>query len=408
MKFLFKESPLLLILSLALFSGCSGKKYTSKDGIPIFSQSTSVEISPNLMYLSIEPQQVNIDECMLTNDFDPQKSHLSMLSYPAIDENQYDSKFKRTGKLDFYLHPIICDGKIFDITNTAKIVEYDLKKDGKVKKVNSFNTLTFLEKNNKDVAFARLEKENNIIYIATKSGYVIAVNNNEIDNAKKVLWKKQYSSGFMASPSIYDGKLFLISTTDEVYAINISNGEIAWKIDNEENTGEETSKKSLQTPQILIHKDKVIAGLSNGSILKIDAKSGTIDWKSKVLSLSISSNIAEIFDIDFPPVIFADKVLVAGGINTSVMGFDLKTGQPLWQIPASLNSYIMQNNQGFGFFVDGDNNNICFHGLTGEVKAIQSHENKIMSKPIPSYMVGGHSNVYTWHVNRYYDAYFEE
>ena len=397
---------LWLIPLMVLSIGCSGKRYTSQDGIPIFSQSTNIDISPNLLYVDVEPQQVNIDECMLTNDFDPQKAHLSMLSYPDIDEGQYDSKFKRTGKLDFYLHPIMCDGRVFDITNTAKVIEYNLN-NGKVEKVNSFNTLKFLERSSNDVAFARFDKDNNVIYIATKSGYVIAFDANAKDDDKKILWKKQYSSGFMASPSLYDDKLFLVSTTDEIYAINVSNGEIAWKIDKEESLGEE-SKKSLQTPPVLIYQDKIIAGLSNGSILKVDAKSGIVDWKAKVLSSSVSSNIAEIFDIDFPPVIFNDKVLVAGGINTSVMGFDLTTGRPLWQIPASLNSYMMKNNQGFGFFIDGKNNNICFNGLTGEVKTIKSHGSKIMSKSMPSYMVGGHSNSYNWQVNRYYDAYFEE
>ena len=125
---------LLLTALLAIFSGCSGKRYTSNDGISIFSQSTNIDISPNLIYVDVEPQQVNIDECMLTNDFDPQKAHLSMLSYPDIDEGQYDSKFKRTGKLDFYLHPIMCDGKVFDITNTAKIIEYNLN-NGKMAKI---------------------------------------------------------------------------------------------------------------------------------------------------------------------------------------------------------------------------------------------------------------------------------
>ena len=191
---------LLLTALLAIFSGCSGKRYTSNDGISIFSQSTNIDISPNLIYVDVESQQVNIDECMLTNDFDPQKAHLSMLSYPDIDEEQYDGKFKRTGKLDFYLHPIMCDGKVFDITNTAKVIEYNLN-NGKVEKVNSFNTLKFLERSSNDVAFARLDKDNDVIYIATKSGYVIAFDTNAKDDDKKILWKKQYSSGFMASPS---------------------------------------------------------------------------------------------------------------------------------------------------------------------------------------------------------------
>ena len=52
---------LWLIPLMVLSIGCSGKRYTSQDGIPIFSQSTNIDISPNLLYVDVESQQVNID-----------------------------------------------------------------------------------------------------------------------------------------------------------------------------------------------------------------------------------------------------------------------------------------------------------------------------------------------------------
>lgn len=384
----------IFVLFLFIFlPACANMKYSDKDGMEIFTQTSNIEESPRLFGITIEPQEININECMLTNDFDPQKAHLSMVSYPDIEEKQYDKLFKRIGKYDFYIHPIICDNKVIDVKKNGKIVMYTLV-DNKVKKEWSIETLTFKEKKNILVSFARLYNDN--LYIATNNGFVIAFDINK----REVIWKKQFESGFMSSPNIDNNKIFLVSTTDELYAINIENGELEWSIQEEQKM-----TKSLQTASVLIYKDRLIAGFSNGNILMVKQSNGNILWKANVSSNN--ANMSELTDIDFPPVIFFDKVVVAGGIGTSVMGFDISSGRPLWIVETPLNSFILQNNQGFGFFVDRDNNNVCFNGMTGEVKAIKSDGSNIGIKEMPGYFNEG-NNTYTWRINRYYDAYFEE
>ncbi len=384
----------VLILFLFVFlSACANIKYSDKDGMEIFTQTSNIAESPRLFGIMIETQEVNINECMLTNDFDPQKAHISMNSYPEIEEKQYDRLFKRIGKYDFYIHPIICDNKVIDVKKNGEIVMYKLI-DNKVKKEWSIDTLKFKERRNILVSFARLY--NDTLYIATNNGFVIAFDINK----KEIIWKKQFKSSFMSSPNIGDNKIFLVSTSDELYAINIENGELEWSIQEEQKI-----TKSLQTASVLIYKDRLIAGFSNGNILMVKQSNGNILWKANVYSNS--SNMSELTDIDFPPVIFFDKVVVAGGIGTSVMGFDISSGRPLWLIETPLNSFILQNNQGFGFFVDRDNNNVCFNGMTGEIKSIKNDGPNIGTKEMPGYFNEG-NNTYTWRINRYYDAYFDE
>lgn len=387
-----------MVVLFITMSSCASIKYGDNDGVVIFSNSTNIEESASLLGIEVEHQRIDIDECMLVNDFDPQKANISMLSYPDIFEKQYDKYFKRTGKYDFYLHPILCDGKAIDIKSNADIVVYDIA-DKNVKKLWGKDILTRKEKKGILTSFARLDNEKNILYVVASNGYIFALDLNN----KNVIWKKHFNSGFMSSPSIGDDKLFLVSTSDELYAININNGDVEWKIKQEE---EQNMTKSLQIAPVLIYKDNIVAGFSNGEIAMVKQNNGVVVWKSKISSYQGNTNTTDINDIDFPPVIFFDKVLVAGGIGTSVIGFNIKNGQPIWQIPTALNSYILQNDQGFGFFIDKDNNNICFNGMNGEIKTIKSNGSGVGVEKMPGYFNEG-NNTYTWRINRYYDAYFE-
>ncbi len=369
-------------------SSCSKKKYTINDGEVIFSNLSYLTPDQRLMSLYIEPLETIKDTCMNVTDFDYQNASLSMDSYPKINVKHYKKYFSRDGKLDFYLHPIICNNYVYDIKNDAKIVAYKLE-NGEVKKIWKKNILTKKERKNILISQARLEDE--ILYIATSNGFVIAFNVEE----KKIIWKKKIDAIFAASPTIYESNLYLISGDDEIYAIDKSSGEIIWKT----NDNIKNKKKSFQIPPVAIFKGNIVAGFSNGWINVLDT-SGKLLWKNKIVTAN--GNETEINDIDFPPILF-DDVLVAGGINTSVMGFDFKTGQPLWQIPVGLNSYIFVNGQGAGFFVDDKNNNICFIVQNGLIRWVKNNNNFIDTK-ISRYLNNG-KNVFRHSINRYFDAY---
>lgn len=374
---------------------CSSNKYTSEDGDKIFSQSSNIEESPNLIGVDIELPRTDFDACMNTTDFAPENSDLSMNSYQNIDVSDYNSYFKNTGKYDFYIHPIICNHKVYKVdTKSANITAYNLGEKGKVKKDWSLSPLTFLEKKGIFITNARLYENN--LYISTNTGWIIKVD----VGTKKVVWKKQYPSNFTASPTIANGRLFLISTSDEVYAIDIENGELLWK-----NVNDQNNTTSMQTPPVVLYQDKILVGLANGKIMSLQADSGSVVWENKVVSAKTSGNIVEIADIDFPPVIYSD-VVVAGGIKSSVMGFNIHTGQPLWQIGTGLNSYMLRNDDGFGFFVDSDDKNICFDMRTGAIRWIKdgNNNNGIRVEKVVGYL-NNDKNSFTKRINRFFDSY---
>ena len=373
-----------------ILSSCSGKKYTANDGEVILTNSFDIEPDNRLISVPIESLPVVEDACMSTTDFDYQNAGISMASYSKINVGQYKRKFSRDGKFDFYLHPIICDGFVYDIKNDAKIVAYKLE-NKKVEKIWSEKTLNSGEKKNILISQARLE--DGIIYISTGNGFVIAFD----VETKKVIWKNKFDAIFAASPTIDNNNLYLISSDDELYAINKTNGELLWKTDNNFND----NKKTFQIPPVAVFQGKVVAGFSNGFVIVYNEK-GNVLWKNKIVSAKGVED--EMNDIDFPPVLF-NNVLVVGGIRTSVMGFDFSTGQPLWQIPTGLNSYILINRQGAGFFVDSENSNVCFIAQNGLIRSVRQQD-RIISNKISGYLNSG-STIYSQNANRYFDGYWE-
>jgi len=315
-----------------------------------------------------------------------------MESYPQIKASDYKKHFSRSGKYDFYLHPIICDGVVYDIKNNSKLVAFKLLDNGAVKELWSEKLLDFGERKNLDFLQARLEGE--ILYIVANNGFVLAFD----VKSKKIVWKKRFDAVFGASPSLNDENLFLISASDELFAINKQNGELSWKYESENRT----SVISAQIPPVSIYQGKIVAGFANGYVAVFD-KNGGLIWQNKIVNSKDSTNIIDINDIDFPPILFKD-VLVAGGIKSSVMGFDFKSGQPLWQIQTGLNSYIFHNNQGFGFFVNSNNEKVCFFIGNGAIKWVKKDMSFVDEVKVPGYLNGGYPKVIT-NINRYYDAY---
>ena len=395
MSFKIKNTSLFVAavaVCSVFFSACSSNKYTSKDGEVIFSASSNIEESPTLIGVDVSGPKTVENTCLLATDFDPENSGISMDSYPKINDSQYKSLFARDGKYDFYVHPMVCDGVIYDFIN-GKIVAYKLDAKGNVKKQWSAAVLEGNEKDNIQLANARLN--DGFIYTSASNGWVA-----KFDVAKRaVVWKKHYAGGFGASPTVYNDRVYLISATDELLALDANTGEIDWKV--EEDSGATTS---LQTPPVALYQDKVLAGFSNGILALVDADSGNIVWKTKVINGRASGNIVNILDIDFPPVIFEnDGIVVAGGIRSSVMGFDLLTGEPRWQIATGLNSYMLKNDDGFGFFVDKDNNNIVFNAINGAIKTIDKRGDVVISERMPSYLNYG-KDYSSYRINRYFDA----
>ena len=380
---------LLCILYIVSCIACSGKKYTANDGESIFSNQNNLIEDIRLADAYVEEPVVLDNICWKTTDFDYQNAGISMKSYPKINKSEYKKYFARKGSLDFYLHPIICENVVYDVKNDAEIVAYTLE-NGKVKKKWSNDTLTFQEKKNILVANARLEDD--ILYISTSNGFLLAF---DIDK-KEIIWKKKFDAIFSSSPSINDDNIYITSTNNKLFAVNKYNGKIEWNIKDKK-----TVVSSFQTAPVAIFNDKVVSCFSNGEIL-VAKTNGDILWKNKVLSAN--GVLDDNMDIDFPPILVGN-VLVVGGNNTSVMGFDFKTGQPLWQIPTGLNSFMLYNQNGFGFFVNNNNENICFYTQNGAIKYIKPNTRYKITN-LPGYLNNG-KNVKIQTINRYFDAYYE-
>ena len=387
----FKKNILFVCFFALLLSSCGRKKYTVNDGEPVLSNSFELIPDNRLLSVDVLPLPIVKDACWEVTDFDYQNAGISMESYSKINVDQYKKYFSRKGDLDFYIHPIICNGNVYDIKKDATIVAYELK-DEKVKKLWSARTLTsFSELKNILLSQARLEGK--YIYITTSNGYILSFDLEQ----KKVIWKTQFLTIFSASPTIYGNVLYVVSGDDELYAIDKNNGKMIWKTTNYRNANDK--KQVFQISPVTIYDDKIVIGMSDGWI-EVYSLDGNLIWKNKVISPHGENE--DISDVCFPPLVH-HNVVVAGGLKTSVMGFDFKTGQPLWQIPTGLNSFMLLNEQGFGFFVNDKNENVCFVVENGAIRWLKHHNKKACFK-ISGYLNNGNTSYYQT-INRYFDAY---
>ena len=142
---------LLLICLLSIFNGfllsCYANKYNSKDGDPVITSSSNLIPDNRILSIPIESLPVIENSCMNTTDFDYQYAGISMESYPKIKVEEYKKYFVRNGRFDFYLHPIVCNGMVYNLKNNFLLEAYELQ-DGKVRKLWNYNVLNRQERKN--------------------------------------------------------------------------------------------------------------------------------------------------------------------------------------------------------------------------------------------------------------------
>ncbi|TAK66288.1 MAG: hypothetical protein EPO24_01655 [Bacteroidetes bacterium] len=124
----------------------------------------------------------------------------------------------------------------------------------------------------------------------------------------KLLWHSRTEKSVVASPSIWNGRVFVGSQDGAMYAFNLSDGALVWK-------------QSLGSPiysSQAVGEHYVYAGTSSGDIVCLKSETGEILWRHKAQSA-----------ISCAPLL-AGKVLYVGSLDRSLYALDADTGTLLW------------------------------------------------------------------------------
>ena len=136
-----------------------------------------------------------------------------------------------------------------------------------------------------------------------------------------MLWS--YSSGeeLSSAPVVSNGMVFVLSNSDTLFALDAQTGKWAWRY-RREASGHEFTIHSVSSP--LVVGDFAIAGFSDGAVVALRPKDGTVVWQH------VTSGGNELQDADGSPQTDGQRVFVAN-FKDGLSALALEDGHILWQ-----------------------------------------------------------------------------
>ncbi len=134
------------------------------------------------------------------------------------------------------------------------------------------------------------------LYFVASDGFLYSL---EAENGKE-RWKVDLKNHFASKPVLSNGRLFVATPDDVVYAFDANTGKGLWTY--RRRTAQTTTIRKVSTP--LVTQSELVVGLSDGYLISLQLEEGTLKWEKKL-------HFAKKFnDIDAGPVLVDDRYVV--------------------------------------------------------------------------------------------------
>ena len=194
------------------------------------------------------------------------------------------------------------------------------------------------------------------LIVASGFGFVTAL---DASNGAEI-WRRDMEAPMTGSPTIKDGRAYVSSNNNEVFALNVETGQVLWS-----DQAIAESARVLGSPSSAAIEDIVITPYSSGEIIAYLSANGRRLWSEALSRPGRFTPISSINDIASRPVIGGGLVFAANqsGVMAAIDG---RTGNRVWvqpvgstSAPALVGNYI---------FVSGTD---------GRIAAIQANSGQV-------------------------------
>ena len=343
---------LIFFISL-IVSSCNNKEtITIDDGsqsFPVLSYDAEI-----FETLSLDKSEITIsdtrDVLYWSKNFQNVKNNLGNIN--TISSIADKKKiFSGSGKLKNITSPIYFDERLCSIDSDGSIYCLDTKS-------NKLNFKIKIEQSNLNkIEIIR----GGIAYFDDKLVYADAYGQIKLFNATsgEAIWSTQIDFPVLSSPLIYRGYIYVISSDNRIFTLDINDGSISWSF---QTTAE--NKKNVKTSSPAAYENLIIVPFSNGELIAFKYDDGRPIWSENVSKVSLVSNF-DIKDISANPVIYGSNIYTIS-TNGKLISTNIINGQRNWSIEMSgSRTPIISGN--VLYVIDEDSRLVCINISTGEI-----------------------------------------
>jgi outer membrane protein assembly factor BamB len=211
--------------------------------------------------------------------------------------------------------PLVADGKVFTLDAAGRVSAFSAASGGKVWSV----SVTPENEKSKEGFGGGLAFDGGRLYVATGYGTVVALD----PGNGAVVWTKRVGKPVRSSPTASGGKIYFVSTDNNLYALSADDGQQLWTA-----RGLPQPASLLSNVSPAVSGSVVIAPFPAGDVVAFEVGSGKAAWTDS-LSRSSDTTAAGILGDPARPVI--DRgVVFAVSHGGKMIATSESTGERLW------------------------------------------------------------------------------
>lgn len=265
------------------------------------------------------------------------------------------------GDYKLLAQPVVASDRVFTMDSRGTVSATRLKNgDG----LWSFDTTP--EDRDGEAMGGGLGVDQNTVYATTGFGEVVALD----AKTGKAKWRKMVGKPLRSPPALSDGRVFVVTIDNELYALLQATGEILWH-----HSGIAESATLMGASAPAVSGDSVVVAYSSGEIFNLRAQNGKVAWTDVLAMPAQRGAMPAIADIRGDPVI--DKgVVYAVSHSGRMAAINLRTGDRLWDADVGgTNTPVVAENA--VFVLSTSSEVVAVTKETGRViwiKQLQTHE----------------------------------
>ncbi len=321
------KTALLLGAMAATVTGCSGglfggdKKTTPTVGerVAILTRiQNTTAVDPSLAGVSVvlPPALANTEWAQVGGSASKSYGHLQLAENPT---QAWTARVAGgTDRVRLAAAPVIGSNKLFAVGSDGAISAFDKKTGARVWELD-----VDMDDDMRPSAFGGgVSYDNGTLYATNGAGEVKALN----AETGEMLWKVKPSGPLRGSPTIAFGQIFVMTQDNQIIALNIADGTLAW-----DESGSATQSGVFGVAAPAAGQGTVIAGYSSGELSAYRYENGRTLWSDALARTNISTRVSSLTDIDADPIIDSGRVYALGQ-GGRMAAYELVTGQRIWEL----------------------------------------------------------------------------